>query len=62
MGLFRGLRILIEQCQVQQDEHGERNELKHENQTIPGYWRSTCEFEEKWQIRLSEDLKKAFKE
>ena len=47
MGVFKGIRILIEQCQVKQDEYGEQKELKQGNPSTPCHWCSTCEINEK---------------
>jgi len=62
MGLTRGLRILIERCQVKQDEYGERRELKQENPLMASHWCSTCEINEKIHRRLMENIEKSLKE
>ena len=62
MGLFKGIRILLEQCQVKQDEYGEQKELKQENPSMPYHWYSTCEINEKINGRLRKNLEKALQE
>lgn len=52
MGVFKGIRILIEQCQDKQNEHSERKEQKQENPSMPCHWCSTCEINEKIHRRI----------
>ena len=62
MGLFRGLRSLLEGCQDKQDEHGEWKELKQEHPLSPGHWCSTCEINEKIHRKMMENIEKSLKE
>ncbi len=62
MGLFRGLRSLLEGCQDKHDEHGERKELKQEHPLSPGHWCSTCEINEKIHRKMMENIEKSLKE